>query len=107
VLVAIVSSGLDIAARAPGHHGCLRLRLVRFGADSRGLPHGEVPTPDGDIDREILHPANPGSVYHLTQDLGPVPVLLLRRQRPGAHYRSAPGIVWGTQNLPRRRWMSA
>ena len=29
----------------------------------------KAPTPDGDIEREILHPANAGSVYHMTKTL--------------------------------------
>src|SRR5437660_12586981 len=40
---------------------------------SAPIPEGyltvKVPTPDGEIEREILHPPNPGSVYHMTKTL--------------------------------------
>ena len=67
VLAAIVESGRDIALVHLGTMG-----VYGYGwSGSAPIPEGyltvKVPTPDGDIDREILHPANPGSVYHLTK----------------------------------------
>ena len=66
VLVASATSGLDIALVHLGTMG-----VYGYGwAGSAPIPEGyltvKVPTPDGDIEREILHPANPGSVYHMT-----------------------------------------
>ena len=66
VLVAIVESGLDVALVHLGTMG-----VYGYGwSGSAPIPEGyltvKVPTPDGEIEREILHPANPGSVYHMT-----------------------------------------
>lgn len=40
---------------------------------SAPIPEGyiavKVETPEGEISREILHPANPGSIYHMTKTL--------------------------------------
>jgi UDP-sulfoquinovose synthase len=97
VLVAIVSSGLDIALVHLGTMG-----VYGYGwSGSAPIPEGyltvKVPTPDGDIDREILHPANPGSVYHLTKTLDQ---LLFSFYAANDQVRITDlhqGIVWGTQ----------
>ena len=97
VLVAIVSSGLDIALVHLGTMG-----VYGYGwSGSAPIPEGyltvKVPTPDGDIDREILHPANPGSVYHLTKTLDQ---LLFSFYAVNDQLRITDlhqGIVWGTQ----------
>ena len=97
VLVAIVSSGLDIALVHLGTMG-----VYGYGwAGSAPIPEGyltvKVSTPDGDIDREILHPANPGSVYHLTKTLDQ---LLFSFYAVNDQLRITDlhqGIVWGTQ----------
>ena len=63
----------------------------------RATSRCKVPTPDGDIDREILHPANPGSVYHLTKTLDQ---LLFAFYAVNDQLRITDlhqGIVWGTQ----------
>ncbi len=97
VLVAIVSSGLDIALVHLGTMG-----VYGYGwSGSAPIPEGyltvKVSTPDGDIDREILHPANPGSVYHLTKTLDQ---LLFSFYAVNDQLRITDlhqGIVWGTQ----------
>src|ERR1019366_3088892 len=97
VLVAIVSSGLDIALVHLGTMG-----VYGYGwSGSAPIPEGyltvKVPTPDGDIDREILHPANPGSVYPLTKTLDQ---LLFSFYAVNDQLRITDlhqGIVWGTQ----------
>jgi UDP-sulfoquinovose synthase len=68
---------------------------------SAPIPEGyltvKVPTPDGEIEREILHPANPGSVYHLTKTLDQ---LLFSFYAANDQLRISDlhqGIVWGTQ----------
>ena len=68
---------------------------------SAPIPEGyltvKVPTPDGDLEREILHPANPGSVYHLTKTLDQ---LLFAFYAANDQIRITDlhqGIVWGTQ----------
>ena len=97
VLTAVVSSGLDIAIVHLGTMG-----VYGYGwSGSAPIPEGyltvKVPTPDGDIDREILHPANPGSVYHLTKTLDQ---LLFAFYAANDQLRITDlhqGIVWGTQ----------
>jgi UDP-sulfoquinovose synthase len=97
VLTAIVSSGLDIALVHLGTMG-----VYGYGwSGSAPIPEGyltvNVPTPDGEIEREILHPANPGSVYHLTKTLDQ---LLFAFYAANDRLRITDlhqGIVWGTQ----------
>ncbi len=97
VLAAIVASGLDIALVHLGTMG-----VYGYGwSGSAPIPEGyltvKVPTPDGDIEREILHPANPGSVYHLTKTLDQ---LLFAFYASNDQIRITDlhqGIVWGTQ----------
>ena len=97
VLVAIVESGLDIALVHLGTMG-----VYGYGwSGSAPIPEGyltvKVPTPDGEIEREILHPANPGSVYHMTKTLDQ---LLFAFYCANDQLRITDlhqGIVWGTQ----------
>jgi UDP-sulfoquinovose synthase len=97
VLAAIVDSGLDVALVHLGTMG-----VYGYGwSGSAPIPEGyltvKVPTPDGDIEREILHPANPGSVYHLTKTLDQ---LLFAFYCANDQLRVTDlhqGIVWGTQ----------
>jgi UDP-sulfoquinovose synthase len=68
---------------------------------SAPIPEGyltvKVPTPDGDIDREILHPANPGSVYHLTKTLDQLLFAFYAKNDELRITDLHQGIVWGTQ----------
>jgi UDP-sulfoquinovose synthase len=96
-LCAIVSIGLDTAVVHLGTMG-----VYGYGwSGSAPIPEGyltvKVPTPDGDLDREILHPANPGSVYHMTKTLDQ---LLFSFYAANDQVRITDlhqGIVWGTQ----------
>jgi UDP-sulfoquinovose synthase len=68
---------------------------------SAPIPEGyltvKVPTPDGDLDREILHPANPGSVYHMTKTLDQL-LFSFYAKNDGVRITDLhQGIVWGTQ----------
>ena len=97
VLAAIVASAMDIQLVHLGTMG-----VYGYGwSGSAPIPEGyltvKVPTPDGDIEREILHPANPGSVYHLTKTLDQ---LLFAFYCANDQLRITDlhqGIVWGTQ----------
>jgi UDP-sulfoquinovose synthase len=97
LLCAIVTLGLDTAVVHLGTMG-----VYGYGwSGSAPIPEGyltvKVPTPDGDLDREILHPANPGSVYHLTKTLDQ---LLFSFYASNDQVRITDlhqGIVWGTQ----------
>ena len=97
VLAAIVESGLDIAVVHLGTMG-----VYGYGwSGSAPIPEGyltvKVPTPDGDIEREILHPANAGSVYHMTKTLDQL-LFKFYAQNDGLRITDLhQGIVWGTQ----------
>ncbi len=97
VLAAIVASGRDIALVHLGTMG-----VYGYGwSGSAPIPEGyltvKVPTPDGDIDREILHPANPGSVYHLTKTLDQLLFAFYAKNDQLRITDLHQGIVWGTQ----------
>jgi UDP-sulfoquinovose synthase len=68
---------------------------------SAPIPEGyltvKVPTPDGEIEREILHPANPGSVYHLTKTLDQLMFAFYAKNDGLCVTDLHQGIVWGTQ----------
>ncbi len=97
VLVAIVASGQDIALVHLGTMG-----VYGYGwSGSAPIPEGyltvKVPTPDGEIDREILHPANPGSVYHMTKTLDQLLFAFYAKNDALRITDLHQGIVWGTQ----------
>ena len=97
VLAAVVESGLDIHVVHLGTMG-----VYGYGTAGMKIPEGyleiKVPTGDGDlIDQEILYPANPGSIYHLTKTQDQ---LLFAYYNKNDHVRVTDlhqGIVWGTQ----------
>jgi UDP-sulfoquinovose synthase len=97
VLAAIVASGRDIALVHLGTMG-----VYGYGwSGSAPIPEGyltvKVPTPDGEINREILHPANPGSVYHLTKTLDQLLFAFYAKNDFLRITDLHQGIVWGTQ----------
>ena len=97
VLCAIVESGQDIPLVHLGTMG-----VYGYGwSGSAPIPEGyltvKVPTPDGDIDREILHPANPGSVYHMTKTLDQLLFAFYAKNDALRITDLHQGIVWGTQ----------
>ena len=69
VLVAIVASGLDIQLVHLGTMGVYGYGWTGTTPIPEGYLTVKVPTEEGLLDREILHPANPGSVYHLTKTM--------------------------------------
>lgn len=97
VLAAIVDTGLDIAVVHLGTMG-----VYGYGwSGSAPIPEGyltvKVATPDGDIEREILHPANAGSVYHMTKTLDQL-MFKFYASNDGVRITDLhQGIVWGTQ----------
>ena len=97
VLCAIVESGLDIAVVHLGTMG-----VYGYGwSGSAPIPEGyltvTVATPDGDLEREILHPANPGSVYHMTKTLDQLLFAFYAKNDGLRIVDLHQGIVWGTQ----------
>lgn len=65
------------------------------------IPEGyisvKVETPEGEISREILHPANPGSIYHMTKTLDQLMFAFYAKNDEVRITDLHQGIVWGTQ----------
>jgi UDP-sulfoquinovose synthase len=97
LLTALVTTGIDASLVHLGTMG-----VYGYGwSGTAPIPEGyltvKVPTPEGELEREILHPANPGSVYHLTKTLDQ---LLFSFYASNDRLRITDlhqGIVWGTQ----------
>ncbi|MEZ0089218.1 NAD-dependent epimerase/dehydratase family protein [Streptacidiphilus sp. EB129] len=97
LLSALVATGTDAALVHLGTMG-----VYGYGwSGSAPIPEGyltvKVPTPDGDLEREILHPANPGSVYHLTKTLDQLMFSFYAANDQVRITDLHQGIVWGTQ----------
>ncbi len=66
VLAAIVESGLDVHLTHLGTMGVYGYG-PRFGTISEGYLTIKIDTEDGLVEREILHPVSPDSIYHMTK----------------------------------------
>ena len=97
LLTAVVATGTDAAIVHLGTMG-----VYGYGwSGSAPIPEGyltvKVDTPDGELEREILHPANPGSVYHMTKTLDQL-LFAFYAKNDGLRITDLhQGIVWGTQ----------
>ena len=96
ILAAIVDSGLDIHLVHLGTMG-----VYGYGTAGMAIPEGyltvKVETPEGWVEKEILYPANPGSIYHMTKTQD---ALLFQFYAKNDALRITDlhqGIVWGTQ----------
>jgi UDP-sulfoquinovose synthase len=101
ILAAIVESGLDIHLAHLGTMG-----VYGYGDAGMAIPEGyltvKVETPGGWVPREILYPASPGSIYHLTKTQD---ALLFQFYAKNDRVRITDlhqGIVWGTQTAETR-----
>jgi UDP-sulfoquinovose synthase len=97
LLVALVETRIDAALAHLGTMG-----VYGYGwSGAAPIPEGyltvKVTTPDGDIEREILHPANPGSVYHMTKTLDQLLFSFYAKNDRLRITDLHQGIVWGTQ----------
>src|SRR5205809_326861 len=97
LLTALVATGVDASLVHLGTMG-----VYGYGwSGSAPIPEGyltvKVPTPDGEIEREILHPANPGSVYHMTKTLDQLMFSFYAKNDALRITDLHQGIVWGTQ----------
>ena len=98
-LCAIVASGLDIHLVHLGTMG-----VYGYGTAGMKIPEGyldvEVVTDNGDrIQQEILYPANPGSIYHMTKTQDQL-FFFYYNKNDGVRVTDLhQGIVWGT-NTP-------
>ena len=96
VLSAIVESGLDVHLAHLGTMG-----VYGYGTAGMTIPEGylpiEVDTPEGRKAVEILYPANPGSIYHMTKSQDALFFWYYNRNYRTRITDLHQGIVWGTQ----------
>ncbi len=102
VLAAIVESGLPIHLVHLGTMG-----VYGYGTAGLKIPEGYLPikvdTPEGLVDTEILYPANPGSIYHMTKTQDQL-FFAFYNKNDGVRITDLhQGIVWGTQTPETRR----
>ena len=103
VLVAIVESGLDIHLVHLGTMG-----VYGYGTAGITIPEGylqvKIDADDGrTVEQEILYPANPGSVYHMTKTLDQLLFAYYNKNDRVRITDLHQGIVWGTQTEETRR----
>jgi len=97
VLAAIVESGQDIHLVHLGTMG-----VYGYGTSGTAIPEGyltvHVAAADGGfVEAEILHPMNPGSVYHMTKAQDQLFFAFYNRNDKIRVTDLHQGIVWGTQ----------
>ena len=103
LLAAIVESGLDIHVIHLGTMG-----VYGYGTAGMKIPEGylsvKIQTEDGSLlDSEILYPANPGSIYHMTKTQDQL-LFFFYNKNDGLRITDLhQGIVWGTQTEQTRR----
>jgi UDP-sulfoquinovose synthase len=96
LLCAVVESGRDIHVVHLGTMG-----VYGYGTAGMKIPEGylnvQVTTPDGKVvEQEILYPANPGSIYHLTKTQDAL-FFAYYNKNDGLRVTDLhQGIVWGT-----------
>ena len=97
LLTAIVESNLDIHVVHLGTMGVYGYGSHRGATIPEGYLKVEVPQPDGSrFEEEILHPASPGSVYHMTKTLDQLLFLYYNKNDLVRITDLHQGIVWGT-----------
>jgi UDP-sulfoquinovose synthase len=101
ILAAVVESGQDIHLAHLGTMG-----VYGYGTAGMPIPEGyltvKVETPDGWEAREILYPASPGSIYHLTKTQDALLFQFYARNDRLRITDLHQGIVWGTQTRETR-----
>ncbi len=97
LLAAIVESGLDVHIVHLGTMGVYGYGSHRGATIPEGYLTVEVPQPDGTCFTEkILHPTDPGSVYHMTKTLDQL-LFFYYNKNDGIRVTDLhQGIVWGT-----------
>jgi UDP-sulfoquinovose synthase len=101
VLAAIVETGQDIHLAHLGTMG-----VYGYGTSGMAIPEGyltvKVQTTEGWKEREILYPANPGSIYHMTKTQDAL-LFQFYAKNDGVRITDLhQGIVWGTQTVETR-----
>jgi len=103
VLAAIVETGLDIHVVHLGTMG-----VYGYGTAGMKIPEGYLTVKvdagaNGEVEQEILYPANPGSIYHMTKTQD---ALFFQYYAKNDQLRITDlhqGIVWGTQTEETRK----
>ena len=102
VLAAIVESGRDIHLVHLGTMG-----VYGYGTAGMAIPEGylkvTVDAPSGPVEQEILYPANPGSIYHMTKTLDQLLFAFYAKNDELRITDLHQGIVWGTQTEETRK----
>jgi UDP-sulfoquinovose synthase len=101
LLAAVVESGLDIHIAHLGTMG-----VYGYGTAGMKIPEGyltvKLETSGGLVDKEILYPSNPGSIYHLTKTQDQL-MFAYYNKNDGLRITDLhQGIVWGTQTKETR-----
>jgi UDP-sulfoquinovose synthase len=97
LLVAIVESGLDCHIVHLGTMGVYGYGSHRGATIPEGYLTVEVPQPDGSrFTEKILHPTDPGSVYHMTKTLDQLLFFYYNKNDRIRVTDLHQGIVWGT-----------
>lgn len=97
LLCAIVESGLDVHVVHLGTMGVYGYGSHRGATIPEGYLTVEVPQPDGSrFTEQILHPANPGSVYHMSKTLDQLLFFYYNKNDALRITDLHQGIVWGT-----------
>jgi UDP-sulfoquinovose synthase len=97
LLVALVETGSTAALAHLGTMGVYGYGWTGTAPIPEGYLTVKIETPDGEVAREILHPANPGSVYHMTKTLDQL-LFAFYAKNDGLRITDLhQGIVWGTQ----------
>ncbi|MBX3497712.1 MAG: NAD-dependent epimerase/dehydratase family protein [Parvibaculum sp.] len=96
VLAAIVESGVNVHLVHLGTMG-----VYGYGTAGMKIPEGylkvKIETENGDHEQEILYPANPGSIYHMTKTQDQL-FFHFYNKNDGVRITDLhQGIVWGTQ----------
>ena len=91
LLAALVELELDAHVVHLGTMG-----VYGYGAAGVQIPEGYLRVrmdadDGGEVEQEILFPANPGSVYHMTKTPGPAALRVLQQERRRPRDRPAPG----------------
>ncbi len=97
LLAAVVESGLDIHIVHLGTMG-----VYGYGTAGMKIPEGylriKIETDDGRLlENEILYPANPGSIYHMTKTQDQLMFFYYNKNDQVRVTDLHQGIVWGTQ----------
>jgi len=102
LLAAVVETGLDTHIVHLGTMG-----VYGYGTAGMKIPEGylqiKIDTGDGGVvDHEILYPANPGSIYHMTKTQDALLFFYYNKNDQIRVTDLHQGIVWGTQTVETR-----